>query len=120
LQNPEAVPAFPDMYILGIEVTQNIQDIFSTMPLVAGRKTWIRVHPRANTGSWAPIDGAILVKRGDDQEILYPVNGPVSTGLTADRAEANSSLNFLLAPKWYAEGARHHRAGVGFQPEQSG
>jgi hypothetical protein len=74
------------------------------MPLVAGRKTWIRVHPRANTGSWGPIDGAILLKRGSQQEILYPVNGPIFTGLTVDRADADSALNFVLEPKWYAEG----------------
>ena len=104
VQNPGGVPSFPDLYVLGIEVTQNIQDLFSKMPLVADRKTWIRVHPRANTDSWAPIDGAILVKRGDDQEILYPVNGPISTGLSADRADVNSALNFMLDPKWYSEG----------------
>ena len=104
LQDAGPAPSFPDLYILGIEVTQNIQDLFSKMPLVADRKTWIRVHPRANTGSWAPIDGAILVKRGDDQEILYPVNGPISTGLTADRADVDSALNFMLDPTWYSEG----------------
>jgi hypothetical protein len=105
LKNPGPPPNFPDLYVLGIEVTQNIQDLSSRMPLVAGRKTWIRVHPRANIGSWAPIDGAILVKRGSQQEILYPVNGPISTGLTVDRADADSALNFVLDPKWYAEGA---------------
>ncbi len=104
LQDPGPAPDFPDLYVLGIEVSQNIQDLFSKMPLVADRKTWIRVHPRANTGSWAPIDGAILVKRGSEQEVLYPVNGPISTGLTADRADVNSALNFMLDPKWYSEG----------------
>lgn len=103
-ENPGAVPSFPDLYILGIEVTQNVQDMFSKMPLVAGRKTWIRVHPRANTGSWAPIDGAILVKHGGSEEVLYPVNGPIATGIDVDRTEANSALNFALDPKWYAEG----------------
>jgi hypothetical protein len=104
IQNPGPGPDFPDLYIWGVEVTQNIQDIHSTMPLVAARKTWIRVHPRANTGNWGPIDGAILVKHGGEQEILYPVNGPIFTGLGVDRADADSALNFPLEPKWYAEG----------------
>ncbi len=104
IQNPGPAPDFPDLYILGVEVTQNIQDLKSQMPLVADRKTWIRVHPRANVGNWAPVDGAILVKRGGEQEILYPVNGPLGVGLTTDRTETDSALNFVLDPKWYAEG----------------
>lgn len=105
IKNPGPEVSFPDLYVWGIEVTQNIQDMNSRMPLVAGRKTWIRVHPRANTGSWGPIDGAILLKRGNQQEVLYPVNGPIFVGLTSDRTNPDSALNFLIDPKWYAEGS---------------
>lgn len=104
LQIPDEVGEFPDLYIRGIEVTQNVQDLDSRMPLVAGRRTWIRVHPRllGETDPWAPVDGAILVSRnaGADQLVVYPENGPIGVGGDVDRTDPNAALNFQVAPEW--------------------
>ena len=90
---------FPDVSVRAIEVTQGIQDLESRMPLVAGRKTVVRVHVAAydaGAGGSADvhIDGALLVERAGVEEVLYPMNGPIVPGL--DRTNLDSALNFEL------------------------
>ncbi len=53
----------PDLSIVAIEVSQGIQNMNSTMPLVADRTTVIRVHV-ASEGQlpWGPVDGLLLLQ----------------------------------------------------------
>ena len=98
---------FPDVSVRAIEVTQGIQDLESRMPLVAGRKTVVRVHVAAydaGAGGSADvhIDGALLVERAGVEEVLYPMNGPIVPGL--DRTNLDSALNFELDAAHIAAG----------------
>ena len=52
----------PDVFVRGVEVTQGIQDLQSRMPLVADRRTTVRVHVGADP-EFAAVDGALLVER---------------------------------------------------------
>ena len=92
----------PDVYVRGVEITQGIQDLRSRMPLVADRKTTVRVHIGVDPG-FAYVDGALLIERPDQADVvLHPDNGPVAPGL--DRTDIDSALNFELDPSHYAAG----------------
>lgn len=92
----------PDLWVRGIEVTQGIQDLTSRMPLVAGRRTTVRVHVGIDTG-FSFVDGALLVERpGLGDVVLHPDNGPIQTGL--DRTDIDSALNFELDAEYYEAG----------------
>jgi hypothetical protein len=101
---PLAIPEqdFPDLFLRAIEITQGIQDLKNRMPLVDGRRTWVRLYPaHGQGGTWAPIDGALLLERGSDDLILYPENGPiVAENKLQDRTKVDASLNFLVPPGW--------------------
>ena len=102
----EAVPegeVHPDVFVRGVEVTQGIQDLRSRMPLVAGRRTTVRVHIGVSGGYVGAVDGALLVERpGHGDIVLHPDNGPIPPGL--DRTELDGALNFELDAALYAEG----------------
>jgi len=92
----------PDLWVRGIEVTQGIQDLTSRMPLVAGRRTTVRVHVGIDTG-FSFVDGALLVERpGLGDVVLHPDNGPIQTGL--DRTDIDAALNFELDAEYYEAG----------------
>ena len=92
----------PDVYVRGVEITQGIQDLRSRMPLVADRKTTVRVHIGVDPG-FAYVDGALLIERpGQADVVLHPDNGPIAPGL--DRTDIDSALNFELDPAYYAAG----------------
>jgi hypothetical protein len=95
---------YPDLSVVAIEVTQGIQNLDSTMPLVADRTTWIRVHvDSAGVQSWAPIDGAILLERAGLPDLVrVPENGPIAT--KQPRTNINSTLNFEVPGAYLGEG----------------
>jgi hypothetical protein len=104
-----------DLYVRAIEVTQNIQDFDSSMPLVADRRTWIRVHPRVLHSPETPLDaigGAVLLRRtdGSAETILYPRNLAAHHGPGIDRTDPDSALNFLVPPEWDDDGSLLVRA----------
>ena len=102
---PEAQPPgeiVPDIAVRGIEITQGIQDLQSRMPLVAGRRTTVRVHIAVDPG-YALVDGALLIERpGQADVVLHPDNGPIAPAL--DRTDLDSALNFELDSALYAAG----------------
>jgi hypothetical protein len=102
----------PDLYVRSIEVTQNIQDLDSSMPLVSDRRTWIRVHPRLLPSHWTlgQIGGAVLLKRGGDERILYPRNLTAYASPSMRRWHPDSALNFLVPEDWDGEGTMVIRA----------
>ena len=72
------------------------------MPLVADRKTTVRVHIGVDPG-FAYVDGALLIERPNHADVvLHPDNGPVRTG--ARSHQLDSALNFELDPEYYAAG----------------
>jgi hypothetical protein len=96
------------VYITGVEVTQAIQDLANSVPLVAGKTTVVRVHLKVSDGK-----GDLSGVRG---YLYYPYSGygpvfsPINTGgvMTAranpDRGQLNHTLNFVI-PGQYATGS---------------
>lgn len=108
---------FPDVVLTGVEVTQGIQDMANRMPLVAGRRTMVRLyvavdpptdgdqlttgpHPIGPEG-WEPVDGALLLQRGGESLIVYADNGPITAYRSgSNRHDISQTLNFTLDPGW--------------------
>lgn len=96
---------FPDLDILAIEVTQGIQDLNNNMPLVAGRRTYARVHVDVHgAGSQPHTYGALEARRGGTQiGWIWPENGPiVARADGGNRVQLHDSLYFRLPQSWLA------------------
>ncbi|MGH9848872.1 MAG: PKD domain-containing protein [Blastocatellia bacterium] len=106
----------------GIEVTQVIQDLNNSIPLIAGKRTLARVYLRLTgaTSEIRNVSGALTACRplgdsaicGDFLPNLQALNAITvnsSTDVTAKRRDLNASLNFELPPDWITEGRLHLR-----------
>ncbi len=93
-----------------MEVTQGIQDLQNSMPLVAGRRTYVRVYVRTEPAAMTDVTGQLGVWRGNPIGGIYlgtlsPVNGPITARPNGgDRLNLDDSLYFLLPHNWTAEG----------------
>lgn len=116
---PEAPDPYPDLEITAVEVTQGIQDLQNRMPLVAHRKTLIRVyvavdsdHPddlgglagsgsQEGVSSLEGVTGLLQLRRGGQTLILYPDVEPIVARRNGgDRTDRLSTLNFTPPPGW--------------------
>ncbi|MFE2124229.1 hypothetical protein ACFW9U_26690 [Rhodococcus aetherivorans] len=96
-----------------IEVTQAIQNPAHDVPLVAGKRTVIRIFVTAQGVLGSPdtpagLRGEIRVRRTVEGRSAYlpSINTvtPVSDPLSVQRGNANAGLNFLLPDEWTEEG----------------
>jgi hypothetical protein len=101
-------PPGPDMQINNIEVTQAIQDLNNSVELVAGKRTYVRVHASSpvNIGDvYATLSG----RRGFIflAPILTPGNpgGDITVRTTPDRGQINDSFWFELPSGWTSAGS---------------
>jgi hypothetical protein len=104
------------VHITGIEVTQGIQDLANSVPLISGRKTFVRVHARsvgpAVAGVTATLSGAVTtctlignVCSTAQLGSLNPVNlvGPrLTIRPNPIRTLLNDSFLFELPSNWTA------------------
>ncbi|RME82929.1 MAG: hypothetical protein D6775_09450 [Caldilineae bacterium] len=97
-----------DFSIDAVEVTQAVQDLGNSVPLVAGKYTIVRVYPRVDvfTGL-VPKVRLRGIKNG--QELFNSPLAPLNPGVPvfetgANRLLAKGSFNFLLPANWIAEG----------------
>jgi hypothetical protein len=97
----------PDMRITAIEVTQAIQDLNNSVELIAGKRTYVRVHvsaPVLVTNVTANLSGSRGVTR------LYPTLSPgnpagrISIRTAPDRGQINDSFWFELPYSWIGAG----------------
>lgn len=121
-QDPGDPPFYPDLEITGVEVTQGIQDMQNRMPLVAGKKTLVRVYvgihqpePGGGIGGlvgetppqligpegYSPVDGLLYLQRGSESHFVYADNGSITAFVEgSDRNDPSQTLNFSLPPSW--------------------
>ncbi len=99
-------PPGPDIRITAIEVTQAIQDLDNSVELVAGKRTYVRVHVSAPT-TVSSVHARLSGKRGLQYlPALSPANRAAGVTLRPfpDRAQINDSFLFELPPHWTADG----------------
>ncbi len=120
-------PPGPDMSLTAIEVTQAIQDLNNSVDLVAGKRTYVRVHattPVNINDVFATLSG----RRGF--VTLNPVLNPGNPGAdinvrtNPDRGQINDSFWFELPTGWTTSGnltltARLDPNGAKFDPNTS-
>jgi hypothetical protein len=117
----------------GVEVTQAIQDLNNSVPLIAGKRTVARVylHLEGPTQLVSGVGGAIWAQRpgplrspNDLQPPLAPyrlesfnkIDVNTSTDVVAKRRRLDASLNFELPPEWLTAGEVH----IVFRPTIAG
>ncbi len=90
------------LQVIGIEVTQGVQDLANSVLLIEGRRTYVRVHVQSTAGDIAGVKGQLIVTRitngqrtelgRREAEITVP-RGPVRTSPT-------DSFLFQLDKDW--------------------
>ncbi len=106
---PTGTPVNRQVSITGIEVTQAIQNANSGMvPLVAGKKTVVRVHLNImdGLGNLPGIHGFLYYPYTGSGPIYSPINtgGTVTVRANPDRAQLNQSLNFIIPGNYASVG----------------
>ncbi len=87
-----------------MEVTQGLQTPTNTVPLVAGRPTWVRGYIQLNIPGTTRLRGRLRVQTstGVDTTLISPATAELQTGATGlaetDRDRFEATLNFLLDP----------------------
>lgn len=98
----------PDLFGMAIEVTQAIQDLNNSVPLVAGKSTYVRFHVRATGPSDVPSVSATLIGyRGSTKlgelSSLNP-SSQITVKRAPDRGQINDSFLFSLPNSWTTDG----------------
>jgi hypothetical protein len=104
-QLPNDAAALPsiNMFVTGIEVTQGIQNLSNSVPLIQNRRTFARVYVQSAGASVAGVTAQLSSRLG----VLQPVN-PAGTTLTVraspNRNDINQSFLFELPWSWTTSG----------------
>ncbi len=99
-----------DLVADALEVTQAIQDLDNSVPLVAEKPTYVRAYARLLRGPTARnVEAWLHGSRGGTPlpgSPLRPLNGPLalSTTYTYDRANLDDGWLFRLPSSWVTEG----------------
>ncbi|RLT43494.1 MAG: hypothetical protein DWI57_04260 [Chloroflexi bacterium] len=91
--------------VYGIEVTQGIQDLSNTVPLIRGKTAWVRAYVRRAAGeSSLPISAQMrLVVNGQATgSYIYPSNpgGKIAPPGSPNRGQLNDAFYFLVPSDW--------------------
>jgi hypothetical protein len=99
-----------DFEVLGIEITQAVQNLYNDVPLVAGKQTVVRLFGRLNVGPAANVEALLFGWRdgqplpgsplSDDYGSLYYL----STSRIIRRQVFNSGWRFSLPTSWTQPG----------------
>jgi len=111
----EETPLPDNLRVTDVEVTQGIQDLDDSVPLISGRRTFVRVHATADApvaNVTASLSGAattctIIGNQCSTRFLgsISPVNGPRLT-IRPDAKRSNLNDGFLFALPWEWSGQR--------------
>jgi hypothetical protein len=111
VEAPASAVAQPSVELDGIEVTQAIQDMSQSIPLVAGKATVVRVYLSNYTAASVTVSGVLSVRTSPSAPAVQVASAglavldPAQAGnLAAARDDVLHSLNFPLPYAQTAEG----------------
>jgi hypothetical protein len=96
-----------DLSITAIEITQGIQDLSNSVPLVANKRTYARAHVRANMGNHNNVLGRFTIWRGTTSYGPYVADNPggrITVRSAPDRGQVNDSFFFEIPPSLLGAG----------------
>jgi hypothetical protein len=103
-----AMSSGPHVVLEGLEVTQAIEDTNGTVPLVAGKVTWVRAYFSTTVSPSQTITATLTSQEGGNGAITVSSQAPVTlvpgTSLRARRESWTGSLNFQLPSQTTAPG----------------
>lgn len=98
--------------LVALEVTQSVQDLKQSVPLILRKKTLVRAYIESKTAATVPVT-ALLHAYSDGRELSKsPVASvshtvfPASPAVVARRAEGAATLNFYVQDEWMSEMAK--------------
>lgn len=100
------IPTLVTNYALtAVEVTQGIQDLQNSVPLIRGKAAWVRAHVKRTTGNHAPAVSAQLwriVNGARSGDPIYPSNpsGKLIPLNTPNRSQLNDAFYFPVPAAW--------------------
>ncbi len=99
----------PDLTISNLEVTQAIQDLSNSVVLIANKRTYVRAHVRASSGSHANVLGSFYIYRGGAL-LAGPLpadnaGSRITVKASPDRGQVNDSFFVELPPAAIVSGA---------------
>jgi hypothetical protein len=103
---PLPPPNFDHVALQGIEVVQAIQDMASSVTLIAGKTTWVRVYLGKTNGT-RTLTATLQAKRGSTTVNLNsaaPITVDAAESLTTRRQNWNKSLNFAVPAAMMSSG----------------
>jgi hypothetical protein len=104
--NTPPPPNFDHVTLEGVEVTQAIQDLDNSVPLIAGKKTWVRVYLGKLSGT-RTISGTLVAKRDTSSvtlTALAPITIDSTENLTTRRRSWTKSLDFAVPAAMLSSG----------------
>ena len=104
------LPRTNELSIDGLEITQSIQEMGHSVPLVAGKSTVARAYLSIKSASSLSVQGVLQGRRTGgswvDLNSLNPttVDPAINGQLRPKREDLNKSLNFQLPASWISSG----------------
>lgn len=91
-----------DLYVKQYEITQGIQDMDGSVPLVKGKSTWVRVFVGVKgASSVAGVTGKLIgYGPGGSRPEVYPDPPYINAKQSPDRRKKEDTLNFRLPDEW--------------------
>ncbi|MBP8125336.1 MAG: hypothetical protein KAZ26_22000, partial [Caldilineaceae bacterium] len=88
-----------------IEVTQGIQDLYNTVPLIRGKTAWVRAYVRRASGASSPPVSARMrriVNGAGTGSYVYPANpgGKLAPPTSPNRGQLNDAFYFPVPSEW--------------------
>lgn len=103
---PTRPPTGPlNFRIDAIEITQAIQDLGNSVPLVRNKTSWARVHVRqtAGRGNYWVSARLFRIVNGQRVAVIQPSNGAIVPKRNPNRGLINDAFNFALPHAWVAD-----------------
>ena len=104
---PPPPPNFDHVSLQGIEVVQVVQDMAGSVPLIAGKTTFVRVYLDKTNGT-RPLTATLKAERGATSVTLnpvFPIIVDATENLTVRRQTWSKSLNFAVPTEMIASGS---------------
>ena len=92
-----------DFSAIGLEVTQAVQDLNNSVPLVEGKRTFARFHVKSASGDHGPVSAQLnLYRNGQFVQAIMASNpnGTITVRQNPDRGQLQDSFYFDLPASW--------------------